>query len=296
MDIRALLLGTIFAAMWSSAFATARVIVAHAPPLASLSVRFLISGLIAVLIARALGQSWRLAPQQARAVILLGLCQNALYLGLNFIAMQSVEASLAAIIAASMPLLAAALAWVVFRERVAPLGILGLAVGFVGVGLVMGSRLSGGADPLGVALCVGGAAALAVATLTVRGVASGGNLLMIVGLQMLVGSVVLGLVSAMFETVSVRWSPAFLAAFAYQIVVPGLMATLIWFALVGRIGSTRAATFHFLNPFFGVAIAAALLGEAIRPLDLVGVAIAMAGILAVQMSRTTAGAAAATPD
>ena len=296
MDIRALLLGTIFAAMWSSAFATARVIVAHAPPLASLSVRFLISGLIAVLIARALGQSWRLAPQQARAVILLGLCQNALYLGLNFIAMQSVEASLAAIIAASMPLLAAALAWVVFRERVAPLGILGLAVGFVGVGLVMGSRLSGGADPLGVALCVGGAAALAVATLTVRGVASGGNLLMIVGLQMLVGSVVLGLVSTMFETVSVRWSPAFLAAFAYQIVVPGLMATLIWFALVGRIGSTRAATFHFLNPFFGVAIAAALLGEAIRPLDLVGVAIAMAGILAVQMSRTTAGAAAATPD
>ena len=296
MDIRALLLGTIFAAMWSSAFATARVIVAHAPPLASLSVRFLISGLIAVLIARALGQSWRLAPQQARAVILLGLCQNALYLGLNFIAMQSVEASLAAIIAASMPLLAALLAWVVFRERVAPLGILGLAVGFVGVGLVMGSRLSGGADPLGVALCVGGAAALAVATLTVRGVASGGNLLMIVGLQMLVGSVVLGLVSAMFETVSVRWSPAFLAAFAYQIVVPGLMATLIWFALVGRIGSTRAATFHFLNPFFGVAIAAALLGEQVRPLDLVGVAIAMAGILAVQMSRTTAGAAAATPD
>lgn len=296
MDIRALVLGIVFAAMWSSAFATARVIVAHSPPLASLSVRFLISGLIAVLIARALGQSWRLAPWQARAVILLGLCQNALYLGLNFIAMQSVEASLAAIIAASMPLLAAALAWVVFRERVAPLGILGLAAGFVGVGLVMGSRLSGGADPVGVALCVGGAAALAVATLTVRGVASGGNLLMIVGLQMLVGSVVLGLVSAMFETVSVRWSPAFLAAFAYQIVVPGLMATLIWFALVGRIGSTRAATFHFLNPFFGVAIAAALLGEAIRPLDLIGVAIAMAGILAVQMSRTTAGAAQTTPD
>ena len=69
-------------------------------PLASLSLRFLISGLIAVLIARALGQTWRLAPQQARAVILFGLCQNALYLGLNFIAMQSVEASLAAIIAA----------------------------------------------------------------------------------------------------------------------------------------------------------------------------------------------------
>ncbi|MCX7287433.1 MAG: DMT family transporter [Rhodobacterales bacterium] len=296
MDICAFLLGTVFAAMWSSAFATARVIVAHAPPLAALSVRFLISGLIAIIIARALGQTWRLAPQQARAVILFGLCQNALYLGLNFIAMQWVEASLAAIIAASMPLIAAALAWVVFREKVPALGIAGLAAGFAGVGVVMGSRLSGGADPVGVALCIGGAVALAVATLTVRGASSGGNLLMVVGLQMLVGSVVLGLVSAMFETFWIAWSPAFLAAFVYQIAVPGLTATLIWFALVGRIGSTRAATFHFLNPFFGVAIAAALLGESIRPLDILGVAIAMAGILAVQMSRTTAGAAPATPD
>jgi drug/metabolite transporter (DMT)-like permease len=292
MDIRALLLGIVFAAMWSSAFATARVIVAHAPPLASLSLRFLISGLIAVLVARALGQTWRLAPQQARAVILFGLCQNAVYLGLNFIAMQWVEASLAAIIAASMPLIAATLAWAVFRERVAPLGILGLILGFAGVGLIMGTRLSGGADPLGVLLCLIGAAALAVATLTVRGASTGGNLLMVVGLQMLVGSVTLGLVSALSETISVTVTPAFLAAFAYQIFVPGLAATLIWFALVGRIGSTRASTFHFLNPFFGVAIAAALLGEPIRPLDILGVLIAMAGILAVQLSRAVPAPAA----
>lgn len=296
MDVRALLLGTVFAAMWSSAFATARVIVAHAPPLAALSVRFLISGLVAVLIARALGQSWRLHPAQARAVVLFGLCQNALYLGLNFVAMRSVEASLAAIIAASMPLIAAVLAWAVFRERVPKLGVLGLMAGFVGVGLVMGTRLSGGADPLAVGLCVLGALALSVATLTIRGASAGGNLMMVVGLQMLVGSVALGLVSAFTETLYLRPSPAFLAAFAYQIIVPGLSATLIWFALVDRIGTTRASTFHFLNPFFGLAIAAALLGEAIRPLDILGVVIAMAGILAVQMSRPNPGLTAATPD
>ncbi len=283
--MRALLLGTAFAAMWSSAFATARVIVAHAPPLASLSVRFLISGLIAVLVARALGQTWRLPSAQLRAVLLFGLCQNALYLGLNFIAMQWVEASLAAIIAASMPLIAATLSWLMFRERISGLGVLGLAAGFVGVGLIMGTRLTDGADLMGVVLCVAAALALAVATLTVRGASAGGNLLMVVGLQMLVGAMTLGFVSAATETLSVVWSPAFLAAFAYQILVPGLAATVIWFALVGRIGSTRAATFHFLNPFFGVAIAAALLGEAVRPLDILGVVVTMAGILAVQLSR-----------
>jgi probable blue pigment (indigoidine) exporter len=289
MDLRALLLGTVFAAMWSSAFATARIIVAHAPPLAALSVRFLISGLVAVLIARALGQSWRLTGSQARAVILFGLCQNAAYLGLNFIAMQWVQASLAAIIAASMPLIAAALGWLAFRERIPPLGVLGLVMGFAGVGLIMGTRLSGGADPAGVALCLGGALALAVATLTVKGASSGGNLLMVVGLQMLVGAVALGAISAVTETLSVRWSPAFVAAFFYQIAIPGLAATLIWFSLVGRIGSTRAATFHFLNPFFGVAIAAVLLGEHVRALDILGVTIAMAGILAVQLSRRPPG-------
>ena len=289
MDLRALFLGTVFAAMWSSAFATARIIVAHAPPLAALSVRFLISGLVAVLIARALGQSWRLPPAQARAVILFGLCQNAAYLGFNFVAMQWVQASLAAIIAASMPLIAAALGWLAFRDRIPPLGVLGLVTGFAGVGLIMGTRLSGGADPVGVALCLGGALALAIATLTVKGASSGGNLLMVVGLQMLVGAVALGAISAMTETLSVRWSPAFVAAFFYQIAIPGLAATLIWFLLVGRIGSTRAATFHFLNPFFGVAIAAALLGEQVRALDILGVAIAMAGILAVQLSRRPPG-------
>ena len=289
MDLRALFLGTIFAAMWASAFATARVIVAHAPPLAALSVRFLISGLLAVIVARALGQSWRLTGPQARAVVLFGLLQNAAYLGLNFIAVQWVEASLAVIIAASMPLMVAALAWGLRGEGLRPLGVAGLLAGFVGVGLIMGTRLTAGADPLGVALCVLGALALAVATLTLRGASSGGSLLMVVGLQMLVGSVALGVISAATETLWLNASPAFFAAFAYQIAVPGLAATLIWFALVGRIGSTRAATFHFLNPFFGVAIAAALLGETVRPLDLLGVGITMAGILAVQLSRNTDG-------
>lgn len=46
MDGRAVFLGLAFALMWSSAFTSARIIVAYAPPLYSLSARFLISGLI----------------------------------------------------------------------------------------------------------------------------------------------------------------------------------------------------------------------------------------------------------
>ena len=289
MDIRAIGMGLAFAFMWSSAFASARIIVASAPPMMSLSARFLISGMIGIAIARALGQSWNLTRAQWRAVLVFGLSQNALYLGLNFIAMQTVEASVAAIIASTMPLLVAFAGWAVFRETLRPLAIAGLAAGFGGVGLIMGARMGAGAvDLFGVALCILGVIALTVATLTVRGAsAGGGNLLMIVGLQMLVGAALLIVPALTLEEFNVRWSWQLVAAFSYTVLVPGLMATWVWFKLVGRIGAVRAATFHFLNPFFGVAVAALLLGEALGPQDILGVAIIMAGILAVQRARMT---------
>lgn len=285
MDIRAILMGLAFALMWSSAFTSARIIVADAPPVTALAIRFLISGLIGVGIARALGQTWRLTPAQWRATIVFGICQNALYLGLNFVAMQTIEASLAAIIASTLPLLVALASWLIFRETLRPLGVAGLVAGFAGVALIMGSRLSGGVDLFGVVLCVLGVLALTLATLSVRGASSGGNVLMIVGLQMLVGCAVLSSVAAATEEWAVTWTWQLVAAFAYTTLVPGLAATVVWFMLVNRIGATRAATFHFLNPFFGVAIAALLLGERLGPLDLIGVGIVMLGILAVQLSR-----------
>ena len=288
MDIRAIIMGLAFAFMWSSAFTSARIIVASAPPVSALALRFLLSGLLGVLIARALGQSWRLTPPQWRATIVFGICQNALYLGLNFVAMQTIEASLAAIIASTMPLLVALAGWVFFRERLALMTSLGLIAGITGVAIIMGSRLSGGVDTYGLLLSVGGVLALTLATMMVRGATSGGNFLMIVGLQMLVGSAVLTLVAVTTgEVIDVTWSWQLIAAFAYTTLVPGLAATLVWFLLVERIGATRAATFHFLNPFLGVSIAAILLSEALRFYDIIGVLVITGGILAVQLSRQT---------
>ena len=287
MDIRAIMAGLVFAFIWSSAFTSARIIVETAPPILILSFRFLISGVIAVVLARLLGQSWKLTPAQWRATLVFGLCQNAIYLGLNFIAMQTVEASLASIIASTMPLIVAGVMAILMGQKLSALGIAGLCAGLSGVLLIMGLRLSGGADLFGVFLCVIGVISLAIATMSVRVATSGGNLLMIVGLQMLVGSFILGTIGMFVETWDVIWTQRLILAFSYTVVVPGLMATIIWFWLVQRIGAIKAATFHFLNPFFGVAVAAVLLRETLGIWDIVGVLIIMAGILAVQLSRQT---------
>lgn len=285
MDLRAIAMGLCFAFIWSSAFTSARIIVEDASPLFSLALRFLISGCLGVAIARAMGQSWNLTRPQWRATILFGICQNALYLGLNFYAMQTVEASLAAIIASTMPLLVALAGWVFLGEKLRPIAVLGLFAGFAGVALIMSTRIGGGVDMFGVALCCLGALALTFATLTLRSATSGGNFMMVVGLQMLVGSAVLFVAAPLFETIYIHPTVPLALAFTYTTLFPGLLATLIWVLLLDRIGATRAATFHFLNPVFGVSIAAILLGEKLGPLDAVGVGITTLGILAVQLAR-----------
>ncbi|WP_425092988.1 DMT family transporter [Tropicimonas sp. S265A] len=285
MDLRAIGMGFAFALMWSSAFTSARIIVAAAPPLTTLSLRFFASGLLAVLIARMLGQSFRLTPAQWRATILFGICQNALYLGMNFVAMQTVEASLAAIIASTMPLVVGLVGWLVLRERIGWMGQAGLILGVIGVVIIMGARLQAGVDIWGVVLCVIGVLALGFATLALRSASSGGNLMAVVGLQMLIGGAVLAVFGAPFEAWEVTWSWQLIAAFTYTTLVPGLAATFVWFLLVERIGAVRAATFHFLNPVFGVAIAAALLGESLSLRDVVGVVVVTVAILLVQLAR-----------
>lgn len=285
MDLRIILMGLAFALMWSSAFSSARIIVADASPLFSLALRFLISGILGVMIARAMGQSWHLTGPQWRATILFGLCQNALYLGLNFVGMQTVEAGLASIIASTLPLLVALSMLVIFRDRLPVMGVVGLIAGFCGAALIMGTRITQGVDLYGVTLCGLGVLALTFATLAARGATSGGNFMMIVGLQMLVGSAILFGATAVFETPRITLTLPFVLAFAYTTLIPGLLATYVWFLLIDRIGAIRAATFHFLNPVFGVAVAALLLGEKLSVTDAIGVAIVTVSILVVQLSK-----------
>ena len=199
--------------------------------------------------------------------------------------MTRIEASFASILASTMPLLVALALLTVFREKLPTMGIIGLIIGFTGVTLIMGTRMTSGIDWIGVGLCALGVIALTIATLSVKSASTGGNLFMVVGLQMLVGSAALSIPALTLETWDVTWTPLAFWAFIYTIIVPGIIATYIWFLLVGRIGATKAATFHFLNPFFGVAIAAILLGETLTTTDIIGVAIIMTGIFAVQKSR-----------
>lgn len=286
MDFKAVLMGFGFALMWASAFTTTRMIVTAAPPLTALVIRFGLSALVAIPLALAMGQNLRLSRAEWRTVIVFGICQNALYLGLNWIAMQHLEASAAAIIASMMPLNVAFFGWLLYGEKLRPLAIVGLVTGVAGVALVMGVRLQHGLDVPGALLCLIAVVALAAATLAARGAGRSRNMMMIVGLQMAVGAVALIIPAGLMEWGRpVEWSGRLVWAFIYTVIAPGVGATWIWFLLVARVGAVRAATYHFLSPVFGVAIAALLLGERFGASDVLGAGIVALGILMVQRAR-----------
>ena len=285
MSLKALLLGLVFALLWSSAYTAARIIVTYSPPLGALSLRFFISGILALIIAKWLGQNFKLSKKQLQATIIFGVCQNTIYLGLNFAALQWIEASLAAIIASSMPLLVALLGWVFLGQRLSGLGVLGLGLGFFGVILIMGFRVNNGMNELGLLYCILGALALSIATLAVRNTGSVRNLFVIIGYQLLIGATSLSVFSFMIESYTVDLNAKLFLAFTYSTLVAGLVATVVWFWLVNEIGPIKAATFHFLNPFFGVSIAALILGESLSLSDYFGVVMVTIGILLVQTSK-----------
>ncbi|WBU64114.1 DMT family transporter [Paracoccus aerodenitrificans] len=296
MDLKSIFMGLTFAFMWASAFTSTRVIVTAAPPLTALVIRFALSAVIGIMLARALGQTWRLSRNEWRVLIIFGIMQNALYLGLNWIAMRTVEASAAAIIASMMPLLVAFLGWVWLGEKLRPVAVIGLILGVIGVTVIMSVRLQHGLDLFGMILCLIAVVALTIATLVARGAGGSRNMLMIVGLQMAVGAVVLLLPAALMEWGQpIEWSWTLIFAFIYTVAAPGLAATFIWFLLVNRIGAVRAATFHFLSPIFGVTIAAIFLGERFGLSDVVGAIIVAAGILMVQLARLPNTAAQPAP-
>ncbi|GIR45798.1 MAG: hypothetical protein CM15mP54_26520 [Paracoccaceae bacterium] len=149
----------------------------------------------------------------------------------------------------------------------------------------MGFRLTNGISELGLIYCIVGALALSIATLAVRNTGSVGNLLVIIGYQMLIGGTSLSVFSFIFETYKVDLNAKLFLAFIYTTLAPGLIATVVWFWLVNEIGAIKAATFHFLNPFFGVSIAALILGEPLSLSDYFGVVMVTIGILLVQTSK-----------
>ncbi len=286
MKIKYVLLGVIFALIWSSAFPSAKVSVQYAPPFFLLFFRFLFSGLLAIAIAKALGQKISFNKRDWLSIIAFGVFQNSIYLGLIFLAVTKIEANVSVIIASILPLTVALFSWFFFNSRISTLGVIGLLIGFSGVLLVMYQRTQAGSEILGIFLCFIALLSTTIATLILSRInIKKENVLMIVGLQMLVGCITLLPFSYFFEEWIVYWHINLVLTFGYISLFPGIIAPLIWFYLQKEIGTVRFSSFHFLNPFFGVLLSFILLNEKLSVFDFIGILVVTFGLYLVQRAK-----------
>ena len=286
MKIKYVLLGVIFALIWSSAFPSAKVAVQYAPPFFILFFRFLFSGLLAIAIAKGLGQEIFFSKKDWVSIVTFGVLQNSIYLGLIFLAVTKIEANVSVIIASILPLTVALFSWLFFNTRISNIGVIGLLIGFSGVLLIMYQRTQAGSELLGIFLCFIALLSTTIATLILSRInVKKENVLMIVGLQMIVGSIPLLPISYFFEEWVIYWHINFVLTFSYISLFPGIIAPLIWFYLQKEIGTVRFSSFHFLNPFFGVLLSFILLSEKLSVFDFIGIIVVTLGLYLVQRAK-----------
>ena len=109
-----------------------------------------------------------LTKKEWYSLVAFGLCQNTVYLGCNFIAMGSIDAFLAVIIASMLPILVAILSWITKIEKIGFMGIVGMLFGIFGCLIILKDKIMIPSNLFGIVFCLVGATALAIATLLVK--------------------------------------------------------------------------------------------------------------------------------
>ena len=286
MAFKHIILGVGFALIWASAFPSAKVAVQFSPPFFFLFLRFTSAGLFSIMLGTYLGQKLQLDTKSLIWIAVFGLIQNGLYLGLIFLALTKIDSNISVIIASILPLTVAFFSWFFFKTKLGFLGLLGLIVGLFGVLLIMLQRVEEEYEMLGITLCFMGLLATTFSTLIITKVdINKNNILIVVGLQMLAGSFFLLPLSYFFEVWSVSFNMTFLFTFLYIAAFPGILGPVIWFYLQKEIGAVKYASFHFLVPFFGIAISYFLLGETLTFSDMIGVIVIILGLYLVNRDK-----------
>ena len=288
MELKHILLGIGFALIWASAFPSAKIAVQFCPPFFFLFLRFMLAGLFSIILGNYLGQKLEYDPKAILWIIVFGLVQNGIYLGLIFLALTKIDANVSVIIASILPLTVAFFSWIIFKAKMSSLGLVGLFVGFLGVLLIMLQRVDREYEIIGISLCILGLLATTFSTLIITKInINKSNILIVVGLQMLSGSLFLLPLSYFFEVWSISFNMTFLFTFLYIAAFPGIIGPVIWFYLQKEIGAVKYSSFHFLVPFFGIGISYFLLGETLTFIDMVGVVVIILGLYLVNKDKNT---------
>jgi drug/metabolite transporter (DMT)-like permease len=269
--------------IWGVNFSVTKGAFASIPPLAFTGVRFGLASLLLVPLVRRLEGVEPLPPGALVRLIALGVLGNTLYQLAWISGLERTTASNSALILASMPTIVAVLAVGLRLEPFHPRVIGGVVVASLGVVLVVAARGTG----FGAATMTGDLLSLAAVlcwagyTLGLRSLPEAVSPLRVTMVTTLAGAPVL-LLAGMPAILTMNWRAVGWegwSALAYSTVLSLLVAYVIWNRSVKVVGPSRTVIYMCLTPLVAVAAAALLLGERPRPLQAVGAALILAGVV-----------------
>jgi drug/metabolite transporter (DMT)-like permease len=280
----------LFCLIWSFAFVAGKIGVTDCPPLILLTARFLLAGVLILAISTIRRDPWSLSWRDAAVFAVLGVANNALYLGLGYTGLQTVSAGLGGLIVSVNPVLTAGLAALFLGESLTGRKVAGLALGILGVTLIVWHRISVGTDSLhGILFTLASLASLVAGTILFKVLAPKGSLWLGNGVQNLAAGIVLLPVAASLASVGdIVPSARLLGAFAFLVLGGSILGYRLWFHLLRVCGATAASAYHFLMPPLGMLFAWMVLGEHVELKDLLGIIPVALGIYLVTRPSATA--------
>lgn len=271
-----------FVLLWSTGFIGAKYGLPYVEPFTFLSLRMGFVVALHVLIVWLWRVRWPTAAE-ARHSAITGLLVHGVYLGGVFLAIkQGVPAGISALIPGLQPILMSTIANRWLGERVNPVQWAGLALGLVGVALVLHDRsMIGSGTPLGWAASFASLIGITLGTLYQKRHNSNidwrsGNLV-----QYAAAGVFFALIAFTFETRAIAWTGEFVFALAWLVLVMSFGAVGLMYWLIRRSSAASFGSLLYLVPAVTAVIAYFLFGEKLDAVSITGMIVCAVGVFIV---------------
>ena len=287
--------------IWGTTYLAIRVVVDPAegvaiPPFAMVAIRFAFAGLamLALVAIFARDALRSLTRAQIRDQAIVGLALNVGGLGVTSFGEQTIPSGITALLIALLPIWVAVIGRVVYKDRIAPLSIVGIVVGILGVAILISPKAGdAGLDPLGLACILFSPLSWGGGSIwSQRRAATPADSRVAVAIQMLAGSIGGAIVATILgEWGSVQFGALggdVIFALAYLVVVGSLIAYNIytWLLRVAPFG--LVSTYAYVNPVVAVLAGSFILSEPISAQLIAGGAVVVAGVAIMVTARNRA--------
>ena len=273
--------------LWSSASVAGKFGLQSSEPLTLFTVRFLFAGVLLLIISyfyypriKPIGKEWR-------QLIIFGLLNTALYLGIFIFALQEVAAGITALALALNPLLISVFSSLALKRKVGWKEWLSIAAGMVGVAIATYPLVIRGYATLwGIFLLIVSMLMYSLGAVYYSSIEWKLNRMVINGWQVLVAGIVLLPITLMTEGEATTFDTKFWLSTFWLVVPVSIGAVQLWLRLL-HTDAVRASLWLFLCPVFGFFYASILLNEPITLYTLVGAVVVLISLY--QGQKVTAG-------